>query len=183
MFANDTQAVSCVALTKFVTIACPFQSTVELDENPVPFTVSVPAGFTLAGQLPTGPNPAPVPPVIDVGLIETIASGGGGALTVKLTELEVTPPDCTLIEAVPGFAIRLAETEAVNCVALLNVVGSDVVFQKTLAWEANPVPVTVKVKAAAPAVAPLGFKDVIAGPDTTVKLTEFEVTPPEVTVT
>ena len=39
----------------------------------------------------------------------------GGALMVKLTELEVVPPEaCTLIEADPLLAIKLAGTVAVS---------------------------------------------------------------------
>jgi hypothetical protein len=96
---------------------------------------------------------------------------------------DVTPPDLTLIDAVPELAMRLAGTDAVNWVALTRVVVSAVVFHRTVAPEPNPVPFTVNVNPALPAVMVDGVRNVMAGPATTVKFTEFDVTPPEVTVT
>jgi hypothetical protein len=121
--------------------------------------------------------------VIAVGVMELIESGGGAALTVKVTAFDVTPPDFTATETVAAVAMRFAGTDAVNCVALLKLVISAVVFHSTTAPEAKPVPFTVSVNAGPPADIVLGLRDVIAGPATTVKFTELELTPPEVTVT
>ena len=95
----------------------------------------------------------------------------------------MTPPLLTVTFAVPGVAIKLAATVAVNWFALTNVVGSAVPFQFTTAPEAYPVPFTVRVKPALPAVTDEGLREVIAGPAVTVKVTTPVVPPKVVTVT
>jgi len=101
---------------------------------------------------------------------------------VKGTAFEVTPPDDTVICAVPTAAIRLASTGAVNWFALTTLVASAVWFQCTIASEPNPLPITVKVNAGPPAVAAFGLMLLMAGAGATVKLTAFEVTGPDTTV-
>jgi hypothetical protein len=56
-----------------------------------------------------------------------------------------------------------AGTAAVSCVALIYVVGSGLPFQSTIAPETKDEPLTVRVKAAEPAVAALGLMEVIVG--------------------
>jgi hypothetical protein len=157
-----TEAVNSVALTKVVVSAAVFHKTLAPEANPVPVTVKV---------------NAPLPAVVVAGLSELMV-GTGAASTVNVSVFEVTPPDFTLTEAVPGLAISLAGTEAVNWVALTNAVLSGAVFHRTLAPDANPVPVTVRVNAPLPALVVAGFSNVMAGPATTVKFNEFDVTPP-----
>ena len=60
-------------------------------------------------------------------------------------------PALTVMVADPDEAIRLAGTEAVNCVALTKVVGRAALFQSTIELEVKPAPLTRRVKAAAPA--------------------------------
>ena len=134
-----TEAVNCVAPTRVVGSGEPFQSTTAPEANPLPFTVSVKAG----------------PPAIALaGTSELIT---GGALMVKVA-LFVTPLESlTITVAVPGAAIRYAGTEAVTCVGPRKVVDSGEPFQSATASEVNPVPLSVNVKLAAPAVALAGL--------------------------
>jgi hypothetical protein len=71
----------------------------------------------------------------------------------------------------PRSAIRLADTDAVNCEVLTNTVGSAAPFHCTVSVERIPVPLTVSVKAAPPAVAELGLNPLIAGGSVTVRVT------------
>jgi hypothetical protein len=109
---------------------------------------------------------------------------GVGAVMVKDTPLETTPPEETVTVAVPAVAIRLAGAPAVNWVALPKVVLSAAPFHCTTAPETKPVPLTVSVNAAPPAAAVFGFSDVIVGGGAVmVKDAPFETVPPEETVT
>ena len=159
-----TEAVNCDALPYVVDSAWVFQYTTAPEANPLPFTVNVNAG---------------PPATTGNGLSEEIA---GPWAMVKFTLPEVTPPETTVTVAVPCDAIRLADTAAVNCVALTYVVDSDVPFHFTTAPEANPLPFTVSVKADPPAVALEGLSEVIAGGGLMVNVAPPEVTPPETTV-
>jgi len=77
-----------------------FQRTPALETKPVPLIVSVKAG----------------PPAVDVsGLREVIT---GPEEMVKVAPLDVTPFTTTVTVAVPGVAMRVGATIAVNCVAL-----------------------------------------------------------------
>jgi len=142
-------AVNCVALTKVVVRPAPFQRTTEVETKVVPFTVNVKA--------------AP-PAVVLVG--EMLVSVGKGLLMVKVCGLEVPPPGVGLnmvtLTLAPA-ATSLAEIAAVNCVALTKVVVRPVPFQRTCELEMNFEPVTVSVKAAPPAFAPVGEMDVRVG--------------------
>jgi len=88
----------------------------------------------------------------------------------KATTLEAAPPGLlTAMLAVPGAAIKLAGTEALNCVPLMYVVGKAVPFHCTVDPVTNPVPLTVSVNAGIPAVADGGLKLVIpSGPITVI---------------
>lgn len=149
---------------KVVERAEPFHCTVAPELKPVPFTVSVNAEL-------------PAATLLGLRLLRV-----GPETTAKFMLFEVTPPDRTVTETALGLAIRFAGTEAVSCVALTIVVASAVPFHWTTAPDANPVPFTVRVKAAPPAEVVFGLNEVTAGPITMVKLTEFEFTPPEETV-
>jgi len=91
-----TVAFTWVELTNTVASDVAFQRTTAPDANEVPVTVSVKAGL-----------PAP----IEVGLRLPMA---GPETMVNVAAFEVTPPDETVICAVPGLAIRLANTGAVS---------------------------------------------------------------------
>jgi hypothetical protein len=110
-----TVAVSWVEETKVVASAVPFQFTVEVETNLVPFTVKVKSAL---------------PAVIQVGLIDVVV--GTGLLIVNVTELDVPPPGgglTTVMDAVPAVATFAAGTVAVSLVEELNVVTRGDPFQ------------------------------------------------------
>lgn len=159
--------VSCVALTNVVARALPFHCTVEPLTNPLPLTVSVKA--------------AP-PAVAEFGL--SVVMAGVGLLMVKVRELALPPPGAglfTVTLAVPAAAMSLAGIAAVNCVALTKVVVRRFPFHQTVDALTNPLPLTVSVNAAPPAVVELGFKLVSVGKGLLmVKVAAVEVPPPGV---
>ena len=165
MLLAGTWAVNCVALTKLVVSALPFHWTTAPETKPVPLTVRVKAG---------------PPAVAESGLSEVIT---WPAVMVKVALADGTPFSTTVTLAGPAAAMRLAGTWAVNCVALTKVVVSALPFHWTTAPEAKPVPLTVRVKAAPPAVAPLGLSEEITGPPLIVKVAPPDVTPFSTTVT
>jgi hypothetical protein len=157
-----TDAVNLLLLTSVVASWVPFQRTTAPDWNPLPFTVSVNAG---------------PPAVAVVGAILPIV---GPLAIVKLTAFVVSVLDSTVTWAVPGAAIRFANTGAVTWVSLITLVASAAPFHCTAVPVVNPVPFTVSVKAGPPAVALLGLSELIVG--VTLKFTRLEITPPEATV-
>ena len=104
--AAGTVAVSWVAETKAVASGLPFQFTIEVETKFMPLTVNVNCGSPAAAQ---------------VGLSELIT---GVALIVKVAVPDVPPHPPTVIEAVPGVAMRAAGTVAVSCLEVTNVVTS-----------------------------------------------------------
>ena len=160
-----TVAVNCVALTNVVASAVEFHCTTAPEAKPVPLTVSVKAG---------------PPAVATFGLRDVITCI---AAMVKVAPADVTPFSTTVTFAVPTAAMRLAGTWAVNCEALAKLVVSAVPFHCTMALETKPVPLTVSVKAAAPAVAVFGLRDVMTGPAAMVNVAPADVTPFSTTVT
>jgi len=140
-----------------------FHCTVAPERKPVPFTVSV-----------------KVPPAAVAEFGVRLVRAGVGALMGKLTAFEAVPPGLvTLTVALPVAAIRLAGTEAVNCVPLTKVVVRAKPLHSTVAPERNPVPFTASVKETPVAVAELGFRLVMAGTSgLIVKLTALEIAPP-----
>jgi hypothetical protein len=104
MSLAGTVAVKFVPLTYFVFSPVPFHFTVDPETNFVPVTVRV--------------NAAP-PAVALEG--ESEVAAGNGFLMVNVRALDVPPPGVgfiTVIDAVPGVAMSLAGTEAVNFVSL-----------------------------------------------------------------
>src|SRR5580658_8550859 len=87
----------------------------------------------------------------------------GGGLIGSVTGLDDAPPAVTTIVAVPALEMRLAVTDAVSWVALTNFVVRAVAFHVTVEPETNPVPFTVRVKAAPPAAADAGLRLVMVG--------------------
>ena len=147
----ETEAVNWLALTKVVGKVEPFQRTVELAVKLEPVTVRVKA--------------EPPACVVD-GLRLLIAVEAGPELAlviVKVELLETLPPTLAVTAADPCEAIRLAETEAVNWLALTKVVGKDTPFHSTAEPAVKPAPLTVRVKAGPPAGVADGLKPVIVG--------------------
>ena len=144
-----TVAVSCVEETKLVARGAPFQFTVEVETNLVPFTVKVKSAF---------------PAAIQVGLIEVVV--GTGLLIVNGTEFDVPPAGgglTTVMDAVPPVATFAAGTIAVSLIEDTNVVVRTEPFQLTVEVETNLVPFTVKVNCALPAVVEVGLIEVMVG--------------------
>jgi len=118
--------------------------------NPVPVMVSVNA----------------VPPTVEeVGAIK-VSVGPAAALIVKDRLADVPPPGAgfvTVTLAVPAVAISAAVIAAVNWVALMNVVVLAAPLNFTTDVATKPVPFTVRVKAAPPAAALVGEREVSVG--------------------
>ena len=101
-------------------------------------------------------NAAP-PTVVLAGAIEV--SVRADPLIVNDRVPDVPPPGAAFVTvtlAVPAVAISAAVIAAVNCVALTNVVVLAAPLNFTTDVDTNPVPFTVRVKAAPPAVALVG---------------------------
>ena len=117
--------------------------------KPVPVRVNVNAG---------------PPTAVLVGVIE--ASVRADPLIVNDRVPDVPPPGVafmTVTLAVPAVAISAAVIAAVNCVALTNVVVLAAPLNFTTDVDTKPVPFTVRVKAAPPAVALVGEREVSIG--------------------
>lgn len=142
-------AVICVALTKVAARELPLKETVAPDKKPVPLTVNV----------------KEAPPTIAL-LGESDVIVGTGLFTVNCEFPEVPPPGARLVTVtlnVPAAAISAAVTEAVNCVALTNVVDFAEPLKFTTEVETKLVPFTVSEKAGPPDVAFAGERDAIVG--------------------
>src|SRR5207237_45177 len=143
-------AVSCVTLTKVVVRVAPFQRTLEPVTKLLPFRVRVKAA----------------PPTLALEG-ESDVSDGAGVVIVNVWAPEVppsTPGIVTVTWAVPTAAMSEAGIAAVTCVGLTRVVVRAPPFQPTLAPMSNPVPVSVSVNPAPPAVALEGDSAVSVGP-------------------
>jgi hypothetical protein len=102
------------------------------------------------------------PTVAEVGTRE-VSVGAEAALIVNDRLPDVPPPGAgfvTVTVAVPAVAISAAVIAAVNCVALTNVVVLAAPLNFTTEVDSKPVPFTVRVKAAPPAVALVGEREV-----------------------
>src|SRR5208337_1026229 len=93
-------------------------------------------------------------------------AGGDAGLTPKRNTFETPPPGAgleTVIWAMPAAAISLAVTCAVSGLPLTKVVASALPSHVTVAFGAKPEPVNVSEKAAPPAVALNGEKEIKDG--------------------
>ena len=91
-------------------------------------------------------------------MIEGVSSIG------NITAFDVPPHGLTTVmEAVPGLAMRAADTVAVSCVEETNVVVSAAPFQFTFEVESKFVPLTVNVNCISPADAQVGLSELMAG--------------------
>jgi hypothetical protein len=141
-------AVICVLLTNVVALGAPLKFTVAPLTKPRPLTVSVNA------EEPATALEGESEPIV-----------GTALLIVNETALDVPPVVgfVTVTVAVPAVAISAAVIAAVNCVALTNVVVLAAPLNFTTEVDTNPVPLTVRVKAAPPAVALVGEREVAVG--------------------
>ena len=131
------------------------------------------AGFDPKFTVAPATKPVPVrvnvkatpPTVAEVGARE-VSVGAEAALIAKDTDADVPPPGAgfvTVTVAVPAVAISAAVIAAVSCVALTNVVVLAAPLNFTTDVDTKPVPFTVRVKAAPPAVALVGKREVSVG--------------------
>ncbi len=122
-------------------------------------------------------------------IVTARSASSGAALTVKVTMFDVPPPGPglnTVTFTLPAAAIAVAGMAAVSCVGLTNVVTGALAPKFTAEVETKPVPFTVRVNPAAPAVALVGEMVVIAGTGFTPETTNTagaEVPPPAGLVT
>jgi len=93
-----------------------------------------------------------------------------------VTAFDVPPHGLTtVIEAVPGLAMREADTVAVSCVEETNVVVSAAPFQFTIEAETKFNPLTVNVNCGSPAAAQIGLSELMVGTAAMVSVTALEV--------
>src|SRR6266566_4941871 len=118
------------------------------------------------------------------GVTSVAAAGGTALLTVNVSAPEVPPPgvgEKTVRDAVPAVAMSPAVIAACDWVLLTNVVVRAAPFQRTTDPLTKFVPFTVRVKAAAPAVALPGVSEPIVGTELLmVNVSAPEVPPPGV---
>jgi hypothetical protein len=101
-----------------------------------------------------------VPAKADAGASDVSVGGlTAGLLITNATGADTAPPAATVTEAEPALAIRSAPTDSVSCIVLATAVVSADPFHCTTASGGKPVPFTVRVNAAAPAVADAGLRD------------------------
>jgi len=125
--------------------------------------------FTVAPAtkpVPVRVNVKAAPPTVaDAGARE-VRVGAEAALIVNDRLPDVPPPGAgfvTVTVAIPAAAISAAVIAAVNCAALTNVVVLAAPLNFTIDVETKAVPLTVRVKAAPPAVALVGEREVAVG--------------------
>src|SRR2546426_278550 len=119
------------------------------------------------------------------GATSVAAPGGGARSTVNVSALWGRPPgvgEKTVTDAVPAVAMSPAVIAACNWVLLTNVVTRAPLFHCTTDPLTKFVPFTVRVKAAAPAVALPGVSEAIVGTGLgarlMVKVSALELPPP-----
>ncbi len=104
-------------------------------------------------EVPTGPD------------VEESCVMAGGLLIVNIKTLDVPPPGAgltTVTEALPGLATSSAVMAAASCVLLTKVVTRFEPFHCTCDVDTNPLPFTVRLKAAEPATALDGLNGLLA---------------------
>ena len=138
-------AVICVLLTNVVALPAPLKFTVAPDTNPTPLTVSVNAAepaTALEGEIE-----------LSVGTGLLIVNDNAFDVPLGAGFVTVTP-------AIPAVAISAAVIAAVSCVAFTSVVVLATPLNFTTDVDTKPVPFTVRVKAAPPAVVLIGEREV-----------------------
>jgi hypothetical protein len=142
-------AANCVALTNVVARALPLKSTVAPLTNSVPFT------STFNGEL-----------IVSLDGESDVIAGIGPPIDEKVAAVDVPPPGLGLLTVTicsPVAAMSVARIAAVTCVPLTNVVVRGEELKFTTEVGTKPVPFTVSVNAAPPAIAFDGEMVAIAG--------------------
>lgn len=134
-----TAAVSCVPLTK-VEASVDLALAVLVHCTTVHGRIFVPVMVSVSADVPAGADVWESAPIAGAG------SGVAGVEIVKGNEPDAPIELVTVTGTVPAKAISGAVTEAVNCVALTNVVACCAPFQFTLASLVKFVPFTVSVR-------------------------------------
>ena len=107
----------------------------------------------------------------------------GASSIGNVTPFDVAPHGLTTVtEAVPGVAMRAADTVAVICVEETNVVVSAAPFQFTIEVETKFVPLTVNVNCGSPAAAQVGLSELMVGVALIVNVAAPDVAPHPPTV-
>ena len=120
-------------------------------------------------------------PTVAVAVSELVIEGVSSIGNV--TAFDVPPHGLTtVIETVPGLAMREAATVAVSCVEETNVVVSAAPFQFTIEVETKFVPFTVRVNCGSPAAAQVGLIELMAGVTVIVNVAAPDVAPHPPTV-
>src|SRR5277367_3568093 len=150
MSVNRICACTDVALVKGVVRAAPFQSTTEPGMKFVPVTVRV---------------KPPVPALALSGVIEVIVGVMGGVGKIEKFSGGVEPPPefTTVTGTTPALATSVAVICACTVLALTGVVVRALLFHLTVEFAAKFPPLTVMVKAEAPATTLEGESEQIAG--------------------
>ena len=129
-----------------------------------PLIKSVPVTVSVKAALPEVMLAGDKAEMVGVALVAT-------ALIVNTPIFELPPPgvpEKTVIFAVPAVATMAEPTEAVNCVALTNVVVSAIPFQLTIDPLMKLEPFIVSIKAGEPAFILVGDIEAITGTGLTV---------------
>jgi hypothetical protein len=173
-------AASCAPGMLIVSVSPPFETVPPVSPKVPKFTIDPVMKFVPVSVSVTG-----CPKMPFVGEIDVNVGTGFGALEIVNAKLAVVPPPgaalVTVTFAVPTAVMSVAKIAAVSCVALTNVVVREFPLNFTCDPFTYPVPFTVKVNAAPPAVAPFGLRDVIVGTGLfTVKVAPADVPPPGV---
>src|SRR5215475_10353246 len=109
----------------------------------------------------------PLPARTVFGLSAVIASVGfGGGVICRMAAPDVPPPGAgvnTVMLAAPGFGMFADVILAVNCVALLNVVGRLLPLIRTTDELTKPLPVTIRSKSGLPTRTVVGLIVVMRG--------------------
>lgn len=112
------------------------------------------------------------PAVLLVG--EMLVSVGAGLSIAKSATFDIPPPGAGLVtvtDAVPAVLISAAVILAVSCVGVRKMVDRSAPFHCTTELVTNPVPLTVRVKAAPPFIALAGETLVTVGTGLTLRST------------
>lgn len=161
--AAEMVAVSCVALTRVVGRGDPFQLTTSPFAKPVPFTVRVRPEELQYGVLPDE--------VVEAESDAMAARETGNETKLDMLALDagVTTATCAVVvtAAISAAGSVALSCAALVCVAAMYVVANGVVVPPfihcTTEHGSRFMPLTVKVTAEAPAVAPVGERALIVG--------------------
>ncbi len=131
-------------------------------------------------QSATGTLQSPAPPAVADAGFRLVVTGTGlsGLLIVNVWEFELPPPGAgvnTVTGTVPAVAMSEDRIAAVSLVADMKVVVRSDPFHRTTEPATNPLPSTVSVKPAPPAVADEGLRLFTTGGNVPVPPERYEI--------